>query len=82
MQSKVPADWSMWLTTDESGSTEKNLTDRHTVKAKTLGWFTELVLQIRNATEEDAGTYICRAAVGADTEEHSARLAVKGISEG
>lgn len=82
MQSKVPADWSMWLKTDESGSTEKNLTDRHTVIAKTLGWFTELVLQIRNATEEDAGTYICRAAVGADTEENSARLAVKGISEG
>ena len=82
VQSLVPAHWSMWLKTDESGRTAKNLTDRHTVIAKTFRWLTELVLQIKNATEEDAGTYICRAAVGTDTEEHKARLTVKGTSEG
>ena len=82
VQSNVPADWSVWVKSDQSGRVQDSSIKKHTVIAKSTGVFSELVLRIRNATEEDSGTYSCRAMFGGDIKEQSVQLTVKGISDG
>ena len=82
VHSIFPADWSVWLKSDQSGRVQDSSIEKHTVIAKRTGALSELVLRIRNATEEDEGTYTCRAMFGGDIKEQSAQLTVKGISEG
>ena len=82
VQSKVPADWSVWVKSDQSGRVQDSSIKQHTVIAKSTGVFSELVLRIKNAAEEDSGTYTCRAMFGGDIKEQSVQLTVKGISNG
>ena len=77
--SSVDADTSVWLKTDQAGN-KLNITS-HTIRTKTSGRIKELVLQIRNATEQDAGTYTCRAQISGDIKEDTIRLAVAGKKE-
>ena len=78
VNSKIPADWSVWVKSDHAGRVFNNTNNKHTVTAQTFGSFTELVLQIRNATEEDAGTYNCRVQFSGDIQEEAVRVTVTG----
>ena len=76
--SNVPADWSVWLKTDQAGNNQ-NITDvKRMTRSRTSGPVKELVLQIRNATEQDAGMYTCRAQFGGVVREDTLRLTVTG----
>ena len=79
--SSVPADMSVWLKTDQAGNNQNITADKHTIRTNTSGPAQELVLQIRNATEQDAGTYTCRAQFGSLVNEDMLRLAVTGNRE-
>lgn len=81
MYSSVPADMSVWLKTDQAGKKQNITADKHTIRTIKSGPVEELVLQIRNATEQDAGTYTCRAQFGALVNEDTLRLAVTGSKE-
>ena len=61
VHSNVPADWSVWLKTDQAGNNQNITDDKHMTRSRTSGPVKELVLQIRNATEQDAGIYTCEA---------------------
>lgn len=77
--SSAPADWSVWLKrTDQAGHAQNVTVSKHTIRSLTSGSVRELVLQIRNATEQDAGTYICRAQFAGVIQEDTLRLAVTG----
>lgn len=78
VQSNVPADWSVWVKSDQSGRVQDGSIKKYTVIATRTGVFSELVLRIRNATEEESGTYTCRAMFGGDIKEQSVQLTVNG----
>ena len=75
--STVPAEWNVWLKTD-LGHVRNITTDRYIIKSQRSGSVTELLLQIRNATEQDTGNYTCRAQFGAVIQEESLQLVVTG----
>ena len=79
--SSVAADTTVWLKTDRAGNKLSITSDKHTVKTSTSGRVKELVLQIRNATEQDSGTYTCRAQISGDIKEDTMQLAVAGKKE-
>ena len=76
--SSVPADRSVWLKTDKAGNNINITSDKHITRSNTSGPVKELVLQIRNATEQDAGMYTCRAQFGAVVKEDTLQLTVTG----
>ena len=78
VHSNVPADWSVWLKTDQAGNNQNITDDKHMTRSRTSGPVKELVLQIRNATEQDAGIYTCRAQFGGVVREDTLRLTVTG----
>lgn len=80
IDSTVPAKWSMWLKASQGDSTTERQSNRHTVIATTSGMSSELVLQIRNASIDDTGTYVCRAKfTDGSIQEKIAKVKVKGI---
>ena len=78
VHSNVPADWSVWLKTDQAGNNQNITDDKHMTRSRTSGPVKELVLQIRNATEQDAGIYTCRAQFGGVVREDTLLLTVTG----
>ena len=76
--SNATADWSAWLKTDQSGNNQNITDDKHMTRSDTSGPVKELVLLIRNATEQDAGIYTCRAQFGGLVREDTLRLTVTG----
>ena len=80
VDSIVPAKWSMWLKANQGDSINERQTNGHTVVATTFGTSSELVLQIRNASMDDTGTYVCRAGfTNGSVQEKIAKVKVKGI---
>lgn len=80
IDSTVPAKWSMWLKANQGKSSNERQSNRHTVLATTSGMSSELVLQIRNASIDDTGTYVCRAKfTDGSVQEKIAKVKVKGI---
>lgn len=76
--SSVPADWSVWLKTDQAGNNQNITADKHITRSNASGPVKELVLQIRNATEQDAGIYTCRAQFSGVVKKDTLRLTVIG----
>lgn len=82
IDSTVPAKWSMWLKANQGDSTNERQSNRHTVVATTSGMSSELVLQIRNASIDDTGTYVCRAKfTDGSVQEKIAKVKVKETSK-
>ena len=81
VHASVPADWNIWSKTDQSGHVHNITNDKHNITSQTFGSFSELVLQVRNATKEDAGIYNCRAQFSGDIQETAVQVAVRGKAE-
>ena len=81
VHSQNPAEWRRMLKTSHTDVIQVTIANKHKIVAKSFSSYSELVLQIRNATVEDTGTYACRAKfANGSVQEKIAQLTVKGTS--
>lgn len=82
VHSQNPAEWRRMLKTSHTDVIQVTIANKHKIVAKSFSSYSELALQIRNATVEDTGTYACRAKfANGSVQEKIAQLTVKDRSK-